>query len=113
MDLNEFVEGLRGEAYDDESRGIIDTIIGFLYDVWERDEKLTIMIHKYISANLYPVVFVDIEETADLAQLEIRGISTNNNYEPKKADIVAFNRFCKQYFKTLKPLYDRFCLLES
>ena len=108
MDLNEFVELLNGQTYNNESQVITDCIIEFLYEVWERDQKLTHMLHKKVADHLFSVVAVDIEETADFTKLDISAVSTNKEYEPTKADDIAFNEFCERYFKTLKPLYNRF-----
>lgn len=108
MDLNEFVELLNGQIYNDESQMITDCIVDFLYEVWERDQKLTHMLHEKVADHLFPVVVVDIEETADLTKLDINAVSTNKEYKPTKADDIAFNEFCERYFKTLKPLYNRF-----
>lgn len=112
MDLNEFVELLNGQIYNDESQMITDCIVDFLYEVWERDQKLTHMLHKKVADHLFPVVAVDIEETADFTKLDISAVSTNKEYEPTKADDIAFNEFCERYFKTLKPLYNRFADLK-
>ncbi len=108
MDLNEFISLVKEQTYNDESKKITDVIVDFLLDVWDRDEKLTTIVHKKISPNVFPVVIIDIDESADLKKTDINAISKDKDWKPKKSDEVAFNRFCEIHFKSLKPLYDRF-----
>ena len=55
QDLEDFIKILEGESYNELSEQVCQAISVFLSDVWQRDDKLTKMIHKKISRSLYPV----------------------------------------------------------
>lgn len=112
LELNEFVGLLQNEVYNDQSQIVVDCITDYLYDIWERDEKLTKMIEKYVSQELYSVVVVDISDTADLTRVEVNAFSQNENFKVTKEQELAFNDFCNRYFNGLKPLYNRFAELD-
>lgn len=112
MDLNEFIDILKEQPYNDETQKITDCIIDFLYEVWDRDGKLTELLHKKVDPDVFPVVMVYVDETADLTKVDIEAMCRRDDYKPTKADSLAFNQFCERYFKTLKPLYDRFSELK-
>lgn len=107
QDLENFIEILKGEAYNEVSVQVCDCISGFLREVWERDQKLEKMMHKKISRSLYPVEYIDLTETGDWTHLDIRAISKNKAYREKKIDIKTFQGLCNTYFKGMKPLYER------
>lgn len=106
-DLEDFIEILKGEAYNEMSAQVSDCISDFLREVWERDQKLEKMIHKKISRSLYPVEYIDLTETGDWTRLDIRAISKNKAYREKKIDVRTFQGLCDTYFKGMKPLYER------
>lgn len=112
IDLNEFIEELRGQKFDGLSDQIIDCIVDYLLDVWKNIEKSDIMVKKHISKDLNPVAIVDITEVSDYQTIEIRAFSTDKNYEPKEADVKAFNELCGRYFNPMKSLYDRLIEVE-
>ena len=113
MDLNEFIEMLKGEVYDDNSEKVIDCIIDYLLDVWDRVEKTKVMINRYISEDIVPVAIVEVNDVTNYKTIEVRAVSKNGeDIDPKEADIVAFDEFCSKYFESLVTLYDRFCALD-
>ena len=113
MDLNEFIEMLKGEVYDDNSEKVIDCIIDYLLDVWDRVEKTQVMINRYISEDMVPVAIVEVTDVTNYKTIEVRAVSKNGeDMKPKEADIVAFDEFCSKYFESLVTLYDRFCALD-
>lgn len=113
MDLNEFIELLKGEVYDDNSEKVIDCIIDYLLDVWDRVEKTEVMINRHISEDIVPIAIVEVTDVTDYKTIEVRAVSKNGeDIDPKEADIVAFDEFCSKYFESLVTLYDRFCALD-
>lgn len=112
MELNNFISLLEGETYNADTEKVVECIKDYLYEVWDRDEKLMIMIHKKISEELYPVVFVNISETSDLTKTDISLFCDQEDYSISKKDEKAFYEFCEKYFRSLKPLFDRFCELD-
>lgn len=112
MDLNEFIDVLQGEIYNDDSEKAINCVIEFLLDVSERDQKLTEVVQKKISETLYPVVMIDISETGDMTKVDFQAISTDENFVAKKKDEVAFKEFCDKYFGSMRSLYDRLFYLD-
>ena len=113
QDLEDFIKILEGESYNELSKQVCQAISGFLLDVWERDDKLTKMIHKKISRSLYPVELIDLSETGDWTGIEIKAISKNKAYREKKIDIKTFNGLCDTYFKGMNPLYNRLIEIEG
>lgn len=113
QDLEDFIKILEGESYNELSKQVCQVISDFLFDVWERDDKLTKMIHKKISRSLYPVELIDLSETGDWTGIAIRAISKNKAYREKKIDIKTFNGLCDTYFKGMKPLYNRLIEIEG
>lgn len=107
-DLNTFVEILKEQVYDEESMAVTDCMIDFLYDVWDRSDKLTQMMHKRINEYLYPVALIEIKETANLSKFDVIAVSKKEGFKPSKADQLAFDDFTNRYFGNMKPLYDRF-----
>lgn len=112
MELNEFISLLNGEAYNEDTEKIIKCIQDYLYEVWDRDEKLTLMIHKKISNDFYPIEVVNISETSDLSSTHINLFCKEKERSVSKKDEKAFYEFCEKYFKSLKPLFNRFCELD-
>ena len=80
QDLKDFIKILEGESYNELSKQVCQVISDFLLDVWERDDKLTKMVHKKISRSLYPVELIDLSETGDWTGIAIRAISKNKAY---------------------------------
>ena len=107
-DFDNFIETLKGEVYNEETRLITDCIISFLNDVWTQDQKLTEMIHRKISEDFFSVVNVEVEETAPLDKVQVGLFSKDKGAQVLTADKIAFEQFCNMYFGGVKPLYDRF-----
>lgn len=112
MDLNSYVDVLKKECTDQKSEKVMDCVIDFLFDLWDRVDKIKQMIQKYISGDLIPVACIEIEETSDLSKVEIKAYSPNSTIKVKKKDIYAFNEFCEKGMKGFTPLYERLFYLD-
>lgn len=110
-DFDKYVELLREQVYDDFSKLTVECVIEFLEDVWSRDAKLTAKVQEQIDEDLYPMVYVDIFNSADFKAVTFGAASTNEDYKMKKKQKIAFKRYCDKYFKTMISLFDRFCNL--
>lgn len=113
VDLNQFIGLLDGEIYNDDSEKVINCMSDYLMDVWDRTEKVRVMMNKHISEDIIPVAIVDFRETANYKTVEVRVVSKNGeDIKPTEAAVVAFDEFCHKYFDSMKTLYDRFCELD-
>lgn len=111
MELDFYSELLKQEIYNEESEKVVDCVIEYLRDVWDRDVKLTSKIQEQIDPDMYPLVFVDVFLTADFKAIRFGAASKKEGQEIKKKQKIAFQRYCNKYFKTMISLYDRFCNL--
>lgn len=111
-ELNIYIEELLKQVTDKNSKKVIDAIVNYINDVWERSEKVEAMMKKYSTDEIFPMCYIDIYDTADLTQLKIEAFTRDFDYEPKEKDIVAFEQFCNRYFSSLKSLYDIFCSID-
>lgn len=111
-DLNDFFGFLSQECYNKQTEELKDVIMDFLLDVWDRVEKIDIMVKKKISEDISSVALVNIEETEDLRQTEIIAVSKTNDFKVGEKEKVIFNGIVEHYFTGIKSLYDRFVELE-
>ena len=107
MDINQFINLLNEQIYNDESEQVVKCLEEYIYDLWERDNKITEMIHKHIEPHIFPVFFINVDVTEDISKVDVQAMSQDKSYKEKKSDAVKFNQFCDKYLKSLKPLYDR------
>ena len=111
-ELNSFIDNLQEEVYDKVSKDVSNCIKEFLIEVHKRDEKLTNMVHKRISYALDPLIVIDLSESGNWSDLQIKAVPKNKAYKNKTVDAKNFNGLCDIYFKGLKSLYDRFSEIE-
>ena len=110
-DFDMYIEALQDQTYDEWSDMALECIVGYLNDVWERDARLTYKVQQQIDPDIYPLIYVDILDTADLRAIRFGAVSSDKDKKIKKKQKIAFQRYCNKYFKTMVSLFDRFCNL--
>lgn len=112
-DLNSFTEILKGEGYDDVSIRMTEIIGEFLFDVWERLELFSEIVHKKISNKIIPIAHLDMSEVADFDEINITAFSEDPDFVPNEKQKIMFLNLKDKYFKSVKTLQQRFSEAEK
>ena len=112
VDLSSYIDLVEQQRTDEVSGKVVDGIISYLIDVWERSEKVTELMQKYTNTDIVPICYVDLHDTADYTQLKVAACSPSGT-EPKEKDLVAFDQFCEKHFSSIKSLYNIFCAIDE
>lgn len=107
MDLNEYISALNDLAEDENGFLVAKEISDYISDIFDRAEKVQVMMEKYVANDFTVVAFVNITEVTNFDEVEVQLFSSRDENEIKESEKVAFRQFADKYFKQKKSLYNK------
>lgn len=109
QELDMFIEGLKGEIFNEYSRNGVLIFEKYIYECYDAEERLIEMMHERMGEDLFPVLCINTDECSDLNQIDFMIMSSQEDREFTHQEEVVFHRLCDICFGHIKGFYDRIC----
>lgn len=105
-ELQEFIDLLRGEGYDNQSNSIITCLEQYFTEVWRKSNALEREIKKRLNSKLFIVAYMNFNITDNFSEIQVELFSKDDVKIGKKEQII-FENLSKMYFGNIVLLRDR------
>lgn len=105
-ELQEFIDLLRGEGYDDQSNSVIACLEQYFTEVWQKSNALEKEIKKRLNPKLFIVAYMNFNITDNFSEIQVE-LAFKDDVEIGKKEQIIFENLSKMYFGNIVLLRDR------